>query len=471
MALLLRKVWQSMREATFPPPALITEESSESHMLPHDILLAIFSYLSSGDLRSASFVCKAWHAVAIDDILWGDLLKREAGETWSNVLFAETFLRPGFCMRLSGTECALPSRLIYCQRSQMPNCVVIDGGSGYCKFGWSYDKVPVGKLPTFLEFGSIESPMHLKFWDLFQVIFGSLQAKPSAQPVLVTVPICNSDDANVAIRKQSRQMTCQVLFDMGVPAVCTLDQAVLALYAARLTSGIVVNIGFHMTSVVPILHGKVMRNLGVEIIGQGALRLTGYLSELMQESGIQFATMYTVRTLKEKLCYVAEDFEAEKLKNTEASCRVAGEGVFTLREERYRTGEILFKPQIGGMRAMGLHQAVGLCIEHCANRELSNDIHKGWYKNIVLAGGSANLPGLAGRLAKELHRTLDKDLSDGISIQPPLHNDSSAWFGAKVLTNLSTFERTWCISKKQYRQKGPSMIHTVAVDEEFGTEF
>lgn len=96
------------------------------------------------------------------------------------------------------------------------------------------------------------------------------------------------------------------------------------MFAARRTSGIVVNIGFHQTSVVPskifllrlkfavqyalltfgilagtVLNGKVMHNVGVETIGVGALKLTSFLKDQMQQKNIYFGSLYTVRTLKE----------------------------------------------------------------------------------------------------------------------------------------------------------------------------
>lgn len=43
---------------------------------------------------------------------------------------------------------------------------------------------------------------------------------------------------------------------------------------------------------------------------------------------------------------------------------------------------------------MGLHQAVALCIDHCHAAELTAD--ESWFKTIVLAGGTACLPGVAG---------------------------------------------------------------------------
>lgn len=45
---------------------------------------------------------------------------------------------------------------------------------------------------------------------------------------------------------------------------------------------------------------------------------------------------------------------------------------------------------------MGLQNAVALCMEHCQDAELMAD--DSWYKTVVLAGGSACLPGLAGEL-------------------------------------------------------------------------
>uniref|UniRef100_A0A453DBZ1 Actin-related protein 8 n=1 Tax=Aegilops tauschii subsp. strangulata TaxID=200361 RepID=A0A453DBZ1_AEGTS len=128
-----------------------------------------------------------------------------------------------------------------------------------------------------------------------------MHVKPSARPIVVALPLCHSDDTEAAraSRKQYKETLYSVLFDMNVPAVCAVDQALLALYAARRTSGIVVNIGFNVTSVVPIFQGRVMREIGIETVGQGALKLTGFLKELLQRRNISFESLYTVRTIKE----------------------------------------------------------------------------------------------------------------------------------------------------------------------------
>lgn len=43
---------------------------------------------------------------------------------------------------------------------------------------------------------------------------------------------------------------------------------------------------------------------------------------------------------------------------------------------------------------MGLQQAVALCMDHCYSAELAGN--DDWYKTVVLSGGTACLPGLAG---------------------------------------------------------------------------
>ncbi|XP_043689921.1 actin-related protein 8 [Telopea speciosissima] len=466
MATLLKKVLESMSNRSNsnrnPSRRPIVDESSSTgafDQIPSDIFYLILKFLQPKEVARLSLVCKSWKLIVSDNRLWIFFIRNQQ-ESWDTILFAETHLRSGYPLK---TFCDQSTQLsfmnIYGQRAQITGSVIIDGGSGYCKFGWSQYACPSGRSSTFLEFGNIESPMHSRLRHFFMTIYNRMQVKPSTQPIVISIPICHYDDTESAkaARKQLKAAIYSVLFEMNVPAVCAINQAVLALYAARRTSGIVVNIGFNATSVVPILRGKVMREVGVEVMGQGALKLTGFLKDLMQQKNMRFESLYTVRTLKEKLCYVAADYEAELSKNTEASFEVSGEGWFTLSKERFQTGEILFQPRMGGVRTMGLHQAVALCMDHCQATEVMGD--DGWFKTVVLAGGTACLPGLPERLEKELYETLPASMSNGIRVIPPPYGTDSAWFGAKLISNMSTFHEIWCMKKKQFRQKyGHSLL-------------
>ncbi|KAJ4976768.1 hypothetical protein NE237_001874 [Protea cynaroides] len=466
MATWLRRAWESMSNRSNSnwnsSERPIVDESSVGAFdrIPSDIFFQILKFFGPKEAAQLSLVCKTWRLLVSDNRLWIFFLQHQQ-ESWDTIVFAETQLRSGYPLE---TGCDLSNQLsfmrIYGQRAQVTGSIIIDGGSGYCKFGWSKFSCPSGRTSTFLEFGNIESPMHSRLRHFFKTIYSRMQVKPSMQPIVISIPICHYDDTEAAkaARKQLKAAIYSVLFEMNVPAVCAINQAVLALYAARRTSGILVNIGFHATSVVPILRGKVMREVGVEVVGQGALKLTGFLKERMQQKNIKFESLYTVRTLKENLCYVAADYEAELSKDTEASFEVSGEGWFTLSKERFQTGEILFQPRIGGIRTMGLHQAVALCMDHCQAAEIMCD--DGWFKTVVLAGGTASLPGLPERLELELCKTLPAPMCNGIRVIPPPYGTDSAWFGAKIISNMSTFHETWCMTKKQFRHNyGRNLIN------------
>ncbi|TYJ01372.1 hypothetical protein E1A91_A13G149000v1 [Gossypium mustelinum] len=413
MATLLRKVWESVStrsSSTSHSPLQLTSSSATSSdsslgpcfdSIPLDILLQILRLVGPKDAIKLGCVSRAWRSLVSDNLLWIYFLQYYEGhdDPWDSVFFAELNLRSGYPLQTFPSRTGeLSFMRIYGQRAQVPGSVIIDGGSGYCKFGWSKYACLSGRSATFLEFGNIESPMYARLRHFFGTIYSRMQVKPSTQPIVLSIPICHYDDTDSAkaSRRQLKDAIHTVLFDMNVPAVCAVNQATLALFAARRTSGIVVNIGFQVTSVVPILNGKVTRKVGVEVIGLGALKLTGYLKELMQQNNINFESLYTVRTLKENLCYVAADYKTELLKDTRASMEVPAVGWFTLSKERFQTGEILFQPRIGGVCAMGLHQAVALCMDHCHAAELTCD--DTWFKTIVLSGGTACLPGLAGRI-------------------------------------------------------------------------
>ncbi|XP_057453852.1 actin-related protein 8-like isoform X2 [Lotus japonicus] len=467
MSFVLRKLWEMMMlpannnnnpssSWTTGGGVLSRADLGVLEKLPWDVLMQILKLLDPKEAAKVCVVCKVLRSLVSDDNrLWLHFLQtHQADPSWDSVFFAETTLASGYPLpSFIGHRPQLSFKHIYGQRAQVPGAIIIDGGSGYCKFGWSKYACPSGRSATFLEFGNIESPMYTRLRHFYATIYNRMQVKPNKQPVIVSIPIVHYDDTESAkaSRRQLKEAIYTSLFDMNVPAVCAVSQATLALYAAKRTSGIAVNIGFQVISVVPILNGKVMRKVGVEVVGLGALKLTEFLKEKMQLNNLNFQSLYTVRKLKENLCYVALDYEAELSKDTTASFEAIGDGWFTLSKERFQTGEILFQPHLAGVQAMGLHQAIALCMDRCHAANLPAD--SDWYKTVVLSGGTACLPGLAERIDKELNALLPPYMSNGIRVVPPPYGADTPWFGAKIIGNLSTFPGPWCVEKKLFRQK------------------
>ncbi|KAJ6297656.1 hypothetical protein OIU76_018879 [Salix suchowensis] len=386
MAMSLKKVWesvtnrrsscssshvdsvitpQSYTEST-PPPPPPPPPLGAFDRLPICVVFQIVKLVGPNEAARLSVVCKSWRSLVSDDRLWMYFLQSYHHDTWNSVFFAETNLQKFSCHIAKSSFMR-----IYRQRVHVPGAVIVDGGSGYYKFGWSKYACPSGRSATFSEFVNIESPSYFRFRNFFASIYSRMQVKASTQPIVLSLPLRNDD--------------------------------------AQRTSGIAVNIGFQVTSVVPILHGKVMRTMGVEVVDVGGLKLTEFLREQMQqskyESPINVHCSHTERGLPflvMKLCYVAADYENELSKDIPASLEVPGEGWFTLSKERFTTGEVLFQPHIAGVHTKGLHEAVALCMDHCHAVESTGG--DAWFKTVVLSGGTACLPGLVGKGKKHEKR-------------------------------------------------------------------
>ncbi|CAI5490735.1 unnamed protein product [Closterium sp. Naga37s-1] len=284
-----------------------------------------------------------------------------------------------------GSRSALPWCAIYRLRAQLPPAVVVDGGSGYCKFGMSSDGSPSGRIATFLEFGNIEAPSLARLRALFSSIYASMRAIPSNHPVVVSEPLAFLPETREAQegRRHLREVTCAVLFSaLRVPSICLVDQATLALLAAGAASGVVVNIGFRSTTILPIMRARTACSLlPFYCLPLGAMRVTGHLSQLLHDAGIVCQSMFTVRTIKESLCFVARDFEAAmrgEERGVRGTCEVPGEGAFTLGRERFLAPEVLFQPHLCGLGGRGIQQAVAQCIVECAARVKAFQAQQDW---------------------------------------------------------------------------------------------
>lgn len=434
--------------------------------LPEEVLLKVFSFMPARTLVAAGLVCRGWADLAVSDPLWRDLLMAEAGSTWQDVSFAEEVLRRPCRGSSGGVQPELPDwRRIYGKRRGRPCSVIIDGGSGYTKFGRSDSEELEGHFTTFLEFGNIEVPAPARLHALFHSVFSCLSVQPEAQPIVVSEPLCCADGSARGrySRRLLRQATCEVLFKhLGVPAACCVNQAVLALYSARRVSGMCVNIGFRRTTVVPVIDGRILRAGVVELDRVGAGRITSQLSELLEASGVQYTTMFAVRTIKERLCYVAEDFGAElRAESNPASCR-AEDGTYTLSHERFQAPEILFRPFLGSMQCSGIPDAVLQSYRKCELAAATTPDLR-CLRTVLLAGGTAAMPGLAGRMESELRR-----LSPGCDFHVDVskHGFGGAWWGARLLSNTSNFLEKWCVTREAYLARGMDFVHAMSHEDE-----
>jgi actin len=286
-------------------------------------------------------------------------------------------------------------------------------------------------------------------WDGLQKIwhhafYEELRVAPKEHPVLLTEAPLNP--------KHNREKMAQICFETFIsPALYIAVQAVLAMYASGRITGIVLDSGDGVTGVVPVYEGHALPHaiLRLDLAGHD---LTDYMMQILsyETSDLHHEI---ARDVKEKLAYVALDFEAEMRTSELGKTYEMPDGqVIPVGVERFRCAEALFQPSFMGIKAAGIHEQIYSSIMKCDD----NGVRKELYGNIVLSGGTTLLPGFTERVQKEVQALAPPTMT--IKVIAPPERKNSVWIGGSILASLPAFQQSW-ISEEEYYEYGPCVLH------------
>ena len=291
--------------------------------------------------------------------------------------------------------------------------------------------------------------------------------------------------------KHDLEWLSQIAFEtFNVPAFCVTNTSLMSMYSSGRSSGVIVEIGDGVTSIVPFHNNQVIPS-GRTIFPISGWDLTRHLVNMLCEHGYTFdrtSHILNCCELKEDLCYVAQDFDSE-MKKASSSKDIEKEWkfeshdvVYSLGRERFCCPEALFQPKLlelsesfsdrwikcsrfefllSGQRAkcceipeQGLHRMIYEAILKCdPDEKIDSDICKTLFSNIIVCGGSSMFNGFKERLQKEISALVPEDMEVNVNNHP--QRQFSGWTGGSQYA-LSTMK--W-IPLEEYNEYGPDIVH------------
>lgn len=283
--------------------------------------------------------------------------------------------------------------------------IIFDTGSGYCKAGMAGDEAPACSILNIYSYNpSLAEPSHLigeqalshlpglihpisrglvqdlsaleRLWQ--HCYLREMKLDSTEHPVLASI----SPEEK---KTDKEAMTLAFFETFGVPGYYCMSSALMALYGSGKASGLIVDSGEGLTSVVPVLEGYSLSHAQA-VAEFGGKEITEYLASLLKPKAV--LDLELVRAIKERRGAVATDFEqtlglfrAGTIKTVKFDLP---DGTFVeLGDEIVKANEALFQPWLCGSQEAGVQDIITECLY-----KVDSDVRRELLANVVLAGGN-----------------------------------------------------------------------------------
>lgn len=250
-------------------------------------------------------------------------------------------------------------------------------------------------------------------------------------------------------------------------AVTMHEQAALVLYTQGVETGVVVELGDTMATIIPVYKGYAIPKLN-KSMGVGGRSISQYLLKLLhQHQGLPMDSredLETGREIKERGSYIAldpiaEERLAEQTTSLEKTIHIHDGNTIAIGKERFAATEILFQPKLWDSEQSGLADILFETIQ-----EAPIDCRLELYQNIILSGGSSLIPGLQERLEHDLAKRYHEEVvlpsknamqrQWKLQVHAPETRRYAVFEGAALFADLIANEQGFWVTKLQYESEG-----------------
>lgn len=284
-------------------------------------------------------------------------------------------------------------------------------------------------------------------------ITSCLNTNPDEHSTLIT--------ENASVPRPNREKLAETFFEsLRVPALYIATPAILALYSAGRTGGLVLDVGSDTSTALAVSAGHLASSKNSHHTNLGGIDVDERLNLLLRKSGSVLGSSASekraVQRAKERFCYVAEspgkEEAALRKSDTNVACYELPDGnTLYLGPERFRAPELLFRPALAGIECLGVAELLNGAVDD-ADIELRKEL----YSSILLTGGTTKIKGFAKRLLEEMRGFAPKGAK--VRILAPKDRLTAAFTGGTILASLTTFKEM-TITKDEWYDHGKSIVH------------
>lgn len=253
-----------------------------------------------------------------------------------------------------------------------------------------------------------------------------------------------------------RERLAQIMFETyNVSELSIPYSTPLPLYAIGKRTGVSIDLGGHVTEVSAICDGCTINSVHRIF---GGKNITEYLLRKSNESNFMkdptSISKEYFRVLKEHSALIVNDINEIQNSSFIQKYQLPDGRIIQLSTERYRMGELFFNPLVDEFCAdWDIRENLSEMIYNVVSKA-SHSTQSKLFKNICLAGGCSNIPGLAERLVYDFKKS-----PTNIRILAPPSREFSIWKGAVQLLSMPEYGGKF-VTNTEYDEVGPKISHS-----------